>query len=230
MGPVATLLPPLGQTFGVFHDAVAEYSVHELPARFDAEALAAATSRSRSTGLFLLGERHKQAETPRAIYTLMRRLDFRGLALEWESDLRPLVDANLAEGVDASAALSEDGRVTEGHFAVFARLRDERRLEHLILMDETSREWTGHWTERDAGMARTLLRDRDPAVPTLVVAGGFHTTLRPDDDPTVAVLVERVIPGVPNGVLEYAATSRREGLFSRDRDGRFVFRLPSETL
>jgi hypothetical protein len=213
----------------VFHDAVAAYSVHELPARFDAAALAAATSRSRATGLFLLGERHKRTEPPRAIYTLMRRLDFRGLALEWESDLRPLVDAYLAERVDASAALSEDGRVTEGHFAVLAHLRDEGRLEHLVLMDETSREWTGHWTERDAGMARTLLRDRNPAVPTLVVAGGFHTAPSAHGDRIVAALVEKVIPGVPNGVLDYAATSRHEGLFSRDRHGRFVFALPSET-
>lgn len=212
----------------MFHNAVAAYSVHEVPARFDAAALAAAASRSRATGLFLLGERHKRTETPRAIYTLMRRLDFRGLALEWESDLRQLVDGYLAERIDASAALSEDGRVTAGHFAVLGRLRDEGRLEHLVLMDETSREWTGHWTERDAGMARTLLRDRDPAVPTLVVAGGFHTTLGADD-PTVAVLVDREVPGVPNGVLDYATTSRREGKFSRDRNGRFVFALPSET-
>jgi hypothetical protein len=159
----------------VFHDAVAAYSVYELPAQFEVEALAAATSGSRTTGLFLLGERHKEAETPRAIYTLMRRLDFRRLALEWEADLRPLIDAYLEGRADASAALSEDGRVTVGHFALLARLQDEGRLEHLVLLDETSRNWRGHWTERDAGMAQTLLRERNPAVPTLLVAGGFHT-------------------------------------------------------
>jgi hypothetical protein len=205
------------------------YLVHGLRVRFAADAVADATEGLASTGLFLLGEQHQQRETPRAIYTLMRRLDIRGLALEWESDLRPLVDAFLAEGVDASVALSEDGRITEGHFALLARLRDERRLERLILMDETARDWTGHWTERDAGMARTLLRERDPAVPTLVVAGGFHTTLGGDDEPTMASLVDRNIPGVPNGVLEYATTARREGRFRRDRTGRYVFALPGET-
>jgi hypothetical protein len=213
----------------VFHESVAAYRVHELPVRFDADAVADATDGLASTGLFLLGEEHNRTETPRAIYTLMRRLDIRGLALEWESDLRPLVDAYLAEGVDASIAVSEDGRITEGHFALLARLHAEHRLERIILMDTTSREWAGHWTERDAGMAGMLLSERDPAVPTLVVAGSFHTTLGGDDEPTMAVLVERDVPGVPNGVLDYATTPRHEGRFSRDRNGRFVFALPSET-
>ena len=197
--------------------------------RFDPVAVADAREGLARTGLFLLGEQHKQRDTPRAIYTLMRRLDIRGLALEWESDLAPLVDAYLAERVDASAALSEDGRIAEGHFAVLARLRDEGRLERLILMDETSREWTGHWAERDEGMAGKLLGERDPALPTLVVAGSFHTTLGGVDEPTMAVLVDREVPGVPNGVLEYAVTTRREGRFGHDREGRFVLVLPSET-
>jgi hypothetical protein len=200
--------------------------IRELPAQFDEDALAAARSEAGSTGLFLLGEQHKQAETPAAIYTLMRRLDLRGLALEWESDLRPVVDAYLADGADTSAALSEDGRVTEGHFALLARLQGEGRLERLILMDETSREWAGPWTERDAGMARTLLRERDPAIPTLVVAGRFHTTI--GAEPTMATLLERELAGVPNGVLEYATGARREGRFSRAPDGSFVFALPGE--
>jgi hypothetical protein len=200
--------------------------IRELPAQFDADALAAAKGEARSTGLFLLGEQHGQAETPAAIYTLMRRLDLRGLALEWESDLRPVVDAYLADEADTSAALSEDGRVTEGHFALLTRLQDEGRLECLILMDETSREWSGPWTERDAGMARTLLRERDPAVPTLVVAGRFHTTT--GAEPTMAMLVEGELAGVPNGVLDYAADARPEGRFSREQAGRFVFALPSD--
>lgn len=203
--------------------------VQGLRVRFDADAVAGASEGLASTGLFLLGEKHRQTQTPRAIYTLMRRLDIRGLALEWESELRPLVDAFLAERVDPSVALSEDGRITEGHFALLARLHDERRLERLVLMDETSRDWTGHWTERDAGMARRLLGERDPAVPTLVVAGGFHTTLGDDDELTMATLVDRSIPGVPNGVLDYATTPRREGRFSRDGTGRFVLALPSES-
>jgi hypothetical protein len=210
----------------VFHRAVAEYSVHELPARFDADALAAAVDGAKSSGLFLLGERHNHAETPRAIYTLMRRLDLRSLALEWESDLRSVVDAYLAEGADATEALSEDGRITEGHFAVLARLHAEGRLERLILMDETSRDWSGDWTERDAGMTRTLLRERDPAQPMLVVAGAFHTTLGAEGQPTLATLIDREIPGVPRGLLDYAEGRQREGSFRRDRDGDFVFALP----
>jgi uncharacterized iron-regulated protein len=209
----------------VFHRAVAAYSVHELRARFDADALAAAIDNAQSSGLFLLGEQHKQAETPRAIYTLMRRLDLWSLALEWESDLRPVVDAYLAERSDATEALSEDGRITEGHFAVLGRLHAEGRLERLILMDETSRDWTGDWTERDAGMARTLLRERDPGQPMLVVAGAFHTTL--DGQPTLATLIDMELPGVPRGLLEYAEVPRREGHFRRDRNGDFIFALPA---
>ena len=213
----------------MFHRAVAEYSVHELRARFDADALAAAVDGAKSSGLFLLGERHNHPETPRAIYTLLRRLDFRSLALEWESDLRPVVDAYLAEGADATEALSEDGRITEGHFAVLARLGAEGRLERLVLMDETSRDWSGDWTERDAGMTRTLLRERDPAQPMLVVAGAFHTTLGAEGQPTLATLLDTEIPGVPRGLLDYPDGRQREGSFRRDRDGDFVFALPGGT-
>jgi len=213
----------------VFHRAVAAYSVHELQARFEDDALAAAIDNAKSSGLFLLGEQHKQAETPRAIYTLMRRLDLQSLALEWESDLRPVVDAYLAEGADATDALSEDGRITEGHFALLARLQAEDRLERLILMDETSRDWTGDWTERDASMARTLLREREPEQPVLVVAGAFHTTPGADGEPTLATLIERQIPGVPRGLLDYASGPRPEGRFHRDRNGDFAFALPGGT-
>jgi hypothetical protein len=213
----------------VFHRAVAAYSVHELRARFDDDALVAAIDGAQSTGLFLLGEQHNHAETPRAIYTLMRSLDLRSLALEWESDLRPVVDAYLAEGADATEALSEDGRITEGHFAVLVRLQAEGRLDRLILMDETSRDWTGDWTERDASMARTLLRERDRAQPVLVVAGAFHTTSGADGEPTLATLIDSQIPGVPRGLLDYANSPRREGRFHRDRNGDFVFALPGGT-
>jgi len=210
----------------MFHRAVAEYSVHELRARFDADALAAAIESATSSGLFLLGERHNDAETPRAIYTLMRRLDLRSLAIEWEADLRPVVDAYLADGADATEALSEDGRIIEGHFALLAQLHAEGRLERLILMDETSRDWSDDWTERDAGMTRTLLRERDPAQPVLVVAGAFHTTRDAEGEPTLAALIDKEIPGVPRGLLDYADGPRREGRFRRDRNGDFVFALP----
>ena len=213
--------------YGVFHDSVAAYSVHELPARFDENALEAARAGLHETGLLLFGEQHGQPQTPRAVYTLMRRLSLRGLALEWEADLRPLVDGFLSEGLDATDALSEDGRVTAGHFAVLAKLRDEERLERLILMDETARDWTGHWSERDAGMARTLLRDRDPSVPTLVVAGGFHTTIGDEAEPTLAALLDRDVRGVPSGAFAYTESGVHEGRFERDEAGRLVFVLPS---
>jgi len=215
----------------VFEDAVAGYRVHDLRARFEAAAVAAVRTSAAQTGFLLVGELHKRPETPRAIYTLMRELDFCALTLEWEADLRPLVDAFLADGNDATEVLSEDGRITPGHFALLAQLQSERRLDRLVLLDETSRDWDGDWTERDAGMARSLLRERDLIAPMLVVVGEFHTRVVPQEGgaPLGALLADAV-SDFPVAVMRYADTAspRPIGRFSRGRDGRFVFALPSE--
>jgi len=215
----------------VFHDAVAAYRVYDLRTRFDAESVAAVRSSAARAGFLLVGELHKRPETPRAIYTLMRTLDFHALALEWESDLEPLVSAYLADGSDATEALSDNGRITPGHFALLARLQSEGRLERLVLLDETSRDWAGDWAERDARMAQSLLRKRDLTLPMLVIVGEFHTRVvpQPGGVPLGALLAE-VIPELPVAVIRYGDTDspRPIGRFGRGRDGRFVFALPSE--
>lgn len=135
-----------------------------------------------STGLFLLGERHGVVETSSVALTLMRRLKLRGLALEWSHDeLGPFVDALLAgerHDVDLTRLqalpptaefLSGDGRFGADRVSLLVTLRDEGRLDKLILFDAVD---FGEHRERQ--LAERLLAERDPDVPTLVMVGGAH--------------------------------------------------------
>ncbi len=223
-----------------FASAVTEYLVEELSTSFDEGAVASLADAVQTSGLFLLGERHSVAENPRVIYTVMRRLGFRALALEWEPALWPFVDRFLTSGaLDLRGALHVpalgqlfcgDGRITAGHFAVLAQLRRERLVDRLILFDDTPRTFDGPWSVRDAAMAESLLRERDSSVPTLVVAGGLHTKLQSDraGRPIGSVLA-RSVSGIPEGRIDYPAPrrkSRASARFYRDQDGSFVFSIP----
>lgn len=221
-----------------FAAAVEDYPVRELPTRFDKDALSALAGSVRTTRLLLLGERHSIEENPRVVYTLMRKLGFQALALEWEPALGPLIDDFLTSGsldLRSASRIPElgqlfcgDGRITAGHFAVLAQLRREGLLERLILFDDTPRTFDGPWVKRDAAMAACVLEQRDPGVRTLVVAGGLHTKRRPrrEGSPMGAVLAGS-IPGIPEGRVDYPRFSglQTQARFYRAKDGVFVFRL-----
>jgi len=87
-----------------FERAVADYRLTDLvpPAR----ALAVASASLDRTGLFLLGEAHGVAQTPRAILGLASRLGIRALAFEWSHDeLDDVVQPVLSTGEFAFDAL-----------------------------------------------------------------------------------------------------------------------------
>jgi hypothetical protein len=216
----------------MFEAAVRSYDVRQLGVDWDRDALADLRQEVIDTRLFLLGEAHDRHVTPQALYTLVHAVGFRALALEWEPVLEPVVQRFLGTNrIDVPSNLepsfaSGDGTLTAGHFALLRRLHDERRLERLILFDDTPTDFAGPWAERDERMAEYLLRERDPSLPTLAVAGGFHTlTAEQSDGAPLGGRVVDAIGPVPTGRLEYATGRTR---FFRGDDDVYVFELPDD--
>ncbi len=81
-----------------FERAVADYRLTDLAP--PPEALAVGAASLDRTGLFLLGETHGVAQTPRAILGLVSRLRVRAPAFEWSYDeLDDVVQPVLSIGV-----------------------------------------------------------------------------------------------------------------------------------
>jgi hypothetical protein len=213
----------------MFEDAVASYDVRRLDVDWDEDALANLRREAADARIFLLGESHGRYATPQALYTLVHALGFRALALEWEPVLEPVVRRFLGTNsfdvpshLEASFA-SGDGTLTAGHFALLRRLHDEGRLERLILFDDTPADFGGPWAERDRRMAEHLLRERDPSLATLAVAGAFHTiTEEQSDGAPMGARIVQAVGHVPTGRLEYNTERAR---FLRGTDGVYVFQL-----
>ena len=213
----------------MFEAALRSYDVGSLRVAWDEAALASVRRAVADSGVLLVGEVHGQQATPQALYALVHALGFRGLALEWEPVLEPIVERFLATGsVDippdlASSFGSGDGTLTAGHFALLRRLHAESRLDRLILFDDTPTEFGGPWAERDERMADYLLREFDPSVPTLVVAGAFHTLLEEQDDGApMGARVVAAVGAVPRARLQYGGDRAR---FSRAADGTYVLEV-----
>lgn len=186
-----------------FAEAIRDHDL-SVDLTFDDRAARALRATVDRAGALLLGELHGIAQNASVIYELMTALGIRRLALEWEPELRPVIDRFLATGridlalhedesaelaswpdrswvarptprvVEAMALLSSDGRVTAGHFAALRALREENRLEQLILFQAGGESWS----ERDRAMAGLLLGEWDRQGALLVVAGNLHTRLQ----------------------------------------------------
>jgi hypothetical protein len=161
----------------VFSRAVDRFEIVEAPLEWEPEAEERCRRSLEETGLLLFGETHGIAELPGLLLAVLRRLDVRGLALEWPPDLRALVERFLADGrlepLPGPQFFTGDGRITAGHFALLRVLRPSP----LVLFDEP----TGptDWSGRDFVMAKRFLADWDGASPTLLVAGNLHAELVP---------------------------------------------------
>lgn len=156
--------------------AVSEFEVTGLDVAFDHTALTAAQRSLKESGLLLLGEVHGVRENPLIVLTLMNELNMTGLALEWPSELAPLVSAFLADGrlPDNPMLWGGDGRITAGHLAVLRELVRIGRLDNLTLFDG----WSDvGWSLREASMSERILMADLPGSGTLVVAGNMHTPM-----------------------------------------------------
>lgn len=190
-----------------FREAVEAYHVDSLPVEFESQAAEAFENGLRGQRLAVLGEMHGASENPAGLYALMKRFNIRGLALEWQAQLRPMIDEYFRTGrFDFSQiAKSADGRITAGHFAFLKRLHDEGGLSQLILFDDP--EWED-WNTRDRQMAEHVLRDRDPSVPTLIVAGNLHARTEPFEDEgamhhPMGEHLKTALPSLPAGQFVY---------------------------
>jgi hypothetical protein len=189
-----------------FERAVADYRLTDLAP--PDEALTVATASLDRTGLFLLGEVHGVAQTPRAILGIARRLGVRALAFEWSHDeLDDVVQPVLSTGSLASDALwrlspsaevfSGDGRFTAGHVRLLEYLGDQ--LARIVLLDRVGSEGS----KRELGMARQrLLAGRRRNSPMLAILGAGHVVrARVDGLEPVGQLIDVELPGVANGIL-----------------------------
>jgi hypothetical protein len=189
-----------------FERAVADYRLTDLapPDR----ALTVAAASLERTGLFLLGETHGVAQTPRAILGLASRLAVRALAFEWSYDeLDDAVQPVLSTGSIASEVLwslppsaevfSGDGRFTAGHVRLLEHVG--RRLERIVLVDRVGAEGS----EREVEMAERLLAARRTDSPMLAVLGVGHVVHVPREGlEPIAALVAGELPDVASGILE----------------------------
>jgi hypothetical protein len=156
--------------------AITQFEVTGLDVAFDHAALAAARHSVEESGLLLLGEVHGVRENPLIALALMRELNMTGLALEWPSELAPLVSAFLSEGrlEDTPILWGGDGRITAGHLAVLRELVRTGQLGTLTLFDG----WSDvGWSLREASMSERILMAEIPDSGTLVVAGNMHTPM-----------------------------------------------------
>ena len=194
-----------------FADAVETY-------RFEHSTIEAADlkrARSSGAGLLVLGELHGVYETPSVVYNLIAEVEARAVAFEWShEEMDEFVQRFLQYGtfdfdqlyaLPASAEFfCGDGRITAGHFALLRRLRDEDRLDQVIVFDRLDQPSPSQDRfHRDGEMAERLLREWDARLPLLVLTGAFHAQLRVTEGETMAMHLARRQPELLTAMLDY---------------------------
>ncbi len=198
-----------------FGGAVREYRFTELA--FERETVARARRTTAEAGLLVVGEPHGVRETPNVLHSLAAALGARAVAFEWSHEEMddPVQDFIRGGSFDfdrlwslpASAEFfCGDGRITAGHFALLQRLRDERRLDQVILFDRLDPEPPpADWLSRERELADRLLGEWDDRLPLLVLTGAFHAQLRAPEGETMATHLARRRPRLQPAMLDYAS-------------------------
>ncbi|MGH8907279.1 MAG: hypothetical protein ACRD0K_12325 [Egibacteraceae bacterium] len=162
-----------------FESAIESAQVCQVEVDWDPAAVKRVQTLVDAGGMLLLGEMHGVAENTSILYTLIRRFGFAALALEWAPEMERTIARFLAgQGLELSPldAVSSDGRITAGHFALLRRLREESLIRDTICF--SGWEFTS-WNARDTDMAMVVINRLSDGVPTLVVAGNLHTRVQP---------------------------------------------------
>ena len=180
-----------------------------------AEAVEAARLAVQESGMLVVGEPHGVRETPGVLYSLATALGARAVAFEWShAEMDGAVQTFVRNGsldlervwsLPASAEFfCGDGRITAGHFALLERLRDEGRLDQVILFDRLDPgPAPGDRQAREREMAERLLAQWKRRGPVLVLVGAFHAQLDADDGETMAMRLAREVPLRP-AMIDYA--------------------------
>ena len=180
---------------------------------FGDESLARAASSVAEAGLVVVGESHGVRETPSVLYALASALGTRAVAFEWShEEMDQPVQEFLGSGsfdferlwsLPASAEFfCGDGRIAAGHFALLRRLRDEGRLDQVIVFDRLDPDPPEDWHVRETDMAERLLSEWDGATPLLALTGAFHAQTHPESQSMTAHL-SRARPGLQPAMLDY---------------------------
>jgi hypothetical protein len=206
-------MPPAG--LSVFRAAAREYEVESL--ELDRAQLELARKAVEESRLLFVGEPHGAHETPNVVYSLLEALDVRAVAFEWSHEEMDVpvqrfvggdeLDFDELWSLPSSADFfAGDGRVTAGHFAMLQHLRDEGRLERVIVFDRIDPSPPPpDWRQRDREMAERLLGEWDGDRCLLALTGGFHAQLSADAGATMAMNVAGVIPRLRPVTIEYAS-------------------------
>lgn len=235
----------------LFIEALDSITIEEMVTDFDEEAVRTLLEKIQNTKVFLLGETHGVQENADIVYTIYKKFGFRQLALEWESYLKKVVEDYIETGeFDFETIKNEpDGRITPGHFVLIKKLHDEGLLDEIIYFKSRGSRSAN---SADKKMSKKILAGLTD-VPTLVVAGSFHTqtkTTTLEDEPgVIRPMGERVkeeIPNVPSGKIEYLSgqyqnygaqdfeesDNNKTGVpkFYISDDGIYTFTLPEATL
>jgi hypothetical protein len=167
--------------------AAAGFVIDDFDLAAEPEAASAARQSLDDSGLLLLGEVHGARENPLLARALMQAFGITQLALEWDENLAPVIEAFLATGTLADHWLlwSGDGRITAGHLAVLAERCTAGLLELILFDGAIHAGWD--WSDRDKAMAGRLLAAAPAQARTLAVAGNAHTPTGP------------IEPGIPMG-------------------------------
>ena len=111
----------------IFYEAIVNTPVKEIVTEFDEFSVHQLLENLHGTKVFILGETHGVKENVDIIYTLFKKFNFGQLALEWEPELKSIVEQFIQTGeLDFDAIKdSPDGRITAGHFSLIEKLHEE---------------------------------------------------------------------------------------------------------
>lgn len=167
--------------------------------RLQAAAVRRAGRVVQTGGVLIVGEPHGVHETPTVVDALASTLGLRTIAFEWSFDeIDDVVQRFAGDGhldldrLWSLPASSEffcgDGRIAAGHFALLRRMRQQNRLDQVILLDRLDPDPLPSDSElREHEMADRLLRERRAEVPVLALVGASHAKLDDADGETMAM-------------------------------------------
>jgi len=181
---------------------------------FGDESLARAATSVAEAGLVVVGEPHGVRETPSVLYALASALRTRAVAFEWSHEEmdQPVRDFLHSGSFDfewlwalppSAEFFCGDGRIAAGHFALLRRLREEGRLDQVIVYDRLDPEPPEDWQVREKDMADRLLSEWDRAVPLVALTGAFHAQMHLGSESMTARLCS-VRPRLLPAMLDYA--------------------------